>query len=420
MGTFEQAKGKVKEAAGDLTDNPELEAEGRAQKKKGEAEREANQHRAKAKAHDAEAKAEGARARDRRTGQVVPGLPAFEGPGSRDPGPLSCSASTSVRFGTFTGLPCPCRPLRCRKQERCPVSQARTVDPNAVARSVAELRADDLGKGELRAALNAVVEASATVFGADGAGVMLIDDQQALHYVGATDGRPAALEAAQEETGEGPCIDSLVNDTLVFTPDLVGDDRWPLLRQQIGSLGVRAILGAPLRLGHGRHRVAERLPLRTVALGGGRHRRCAGLRPGGGGAAGHRHPGPPTAHDRRPAQPGAGAPGGDRAGRRRADGHGGHRRRARVRRPAASRPVTSGPRSATWPSRSSRPVGSIHGPTDRGKDEPGDRQVVRRHRPREPRSHRRSPRPRRHVRPRRGCSRRSSISQRSRSSTRRA
>ena len=46
---------------------------------------------------------------------------------------------------------------------------------------------------------------------------MLIDDQQALHYVGATDGRAAALEAAQEESGEGPGIDSLVNDTLVFT-----------------------------------------------------------------------------------------------------------------------------------------------------------------------------------------------------------
>jgi transcriptional regulator with GAF, ATPase, and Fis domain len=125
------------------------------------------------------------------------------------------------------------------------------VDPNAVARSVADLRADDLGKGELRAALNAVVEASAAVFGADGAGVMLIDDEQALHYVGATDGRAAALEAAQEETGEGPCIDSLVNDTLVCTSDLIDDDRWPRLRQQIGSLGVRAILGAPLRLGMG-------------------------------------------------------------------------------------------------------------------------------------------------------------------------
>jgi uncharacterized protein YjbJ (UPF0337 family) len=57
MGAFEQAKGKIKEAVGDLTDNEELEHEGRAQKKKGEAEREATQARTEAKAHEAKAKA---------------------------------------------------------------------------------------------------------------------------------------------------------------------------------------------------------------------------------------------------------------------------------------------------------------------------------------------------------------------------
>jgi uncharacterized protein YjbJ (UPF0337 family) len=57
MGIIEEAKGKAKEAAGDLIDNPELEEEGRAQKKKGEAEREADEARAKAKAHEVEAKA---------------------------------------------------------------------------------------------------------------------------------------------------------------------------------------------------------------------------------------------------------------------------------------------------------------------------------------------------------------------------
>ena len=56
MGAFEEAKGKVKEAAGDITDNADLKQEGRAQKEKGEAEREATQARAKAKAHDAKAK----------------------------------------------------------------------------------------------------------------------------------------------------------------------------------------------------------------------------------------------------------------------------------------------------------------------------------------------------------------------------
>lgn len=56
MGKFEEAKGKAKQAVGDLTDNTELQEEGRAQEKKGEAEHEADKARAKAKAHEAEAK----------------------------------------------------------------------------------------------------------------------------------------------------------------------------------------------------------------------------------------------------------------------------------------------------------------------------------------------------------------------------
>jgi uncharacterized protein YjbJ (UPF0337 family) len=57
MGVFEEAKGKIKEAVGDLTDNPDLEREGEAQKDKGEAERKATEARAEAKKHEATAKA---------------------------------------------------------------------------------------------------------------------------------------------------------------------------------------------------------------------------------------------------------------------------------------------------------------------------------------------------------------------------
>jgi len=56
MGLFEEAKGKVKEAVGDLTDNENLQQEGAAQKEKGEAEAAATKARAEAKAHEAEAK----------------------------------------------------------------------------------------------------------------------------------------------------------------------------------------------------------------------------------------------------------------------------------------------------------------------------------------------------------------------------
>jgi transcriptional regulator with GAF, ATPase, and Fis domain len=123
------------------------------------------------------------------------------------------------------------------------------IDPAASARSVGELRRADLASGELESSLRAVADATSAVFASDGGGIMLLDDQQALHYVGATSGRAAALEAAQEETGEGPCVDSLMNDEVVFTNDLSADDRWPNLRGQIEGMGIRAILGVPLRLG---------------------------------------------------------------------------------------------------------------------------------------------------------------------------
>jgi uncharacterized protein YjbJ (UPF0337 family) len=56
MGVFEEAKGKIKEAAGDVTNNPDLQREGQAQKDKGEAEREATEARAEAKTHEVKAK----------------------------------------------------------------------------------------------------------------------------------------------------------------------------------------------------------------------------------------------------------------------------------------------------------------------------------------------------------------------------
>jgi transcriptional regulator with GAF, ATPase, and Fis domain len=123
------------------------------------------------------------------------------------------------------------------------------VDPALSARSVESLRSSDLAAGELEASLRAVADATSHIFEADGGGIMLLDDQHALHYVGATSGRSAALEAAQEETGEGPCVDSLVHDVVTWTADLPADDRWPLLRSQIADLGVHALLGVPMHLG---------------------------------------------------------------------------------------------------------------------------------------------------------------------------
>ncbi len=118
-----------------------------------------------------------------------------------------------------------------------------------VTRSLDALRAAHLTTGELRASLQTVADATCALFDADGAGVMLLDEQQALHYVSSTSNEAAALEAAQEETGEGPCVDSIIFDEVVMTSDVMTDRRWPRLRQAATDMGVGAVMGAPIRLG---------------------------------------------------------------------------------------------------------------------------------------------------------------------------
>ena len=56
MGAFEEAKGKVKQAVGDLTDNPRLQEEGAAQEAKGEHEQAETRARAEARTHQEKAR----------------------------------------------------------------------------------------------------------------------------------------------------------------------------------------------------------------------------------------------------------------------------------------------------------------------------------------------------------------------------
>lgn len=123
------------------------------------------------------------------------------------------------------------------------------IDDSRLQSSLVQLRSADLTSGELEASLRVVVTATQQIFDADGAGLMIIDDQEALHHVGATDARSAAFEAAQEECGEGPCVDSLVLDVVVSTDDLGADPRWPQLQEMIGGLGIGAMLGVPIHIG---------------------------------------------------------------------------------------------------------------------------------------------------------------------------
>jgi GAF domain-containing protein len=119
------------------------------------------------------------------------------------------------------------------------------IDPAAVDRSLATLRQRTSSTG-LTGALDEVITTTTALFSASGAGVMMVDDGTTLCAVAATDEPGRLLEQRQEQSGRGPCVDSLTFDRVIHTADLAADDRWPELCPELPDAGVRAVLGVPI------------------------------------------------------------------------------------------------------------------------------------------------------------------------------
>jgi GAF domain-containing protein len=121
------------------------------------------------------------------------------------------------------------------------------IDPEKLA---ASLRRLDVSDGDdITAAIDHAVTACVDLFGVDGSGLMIADEQNTLRYVVSSDGPGRALEEVQSETGQGPCVDTFVHGSPVHSDDVKSETRWPRSRETIVEHGVRAVLGVPVRLG---------------------------------------------------------------------------------------------------------------------------------------------------------------------------
>lgn len=123
------------------------------------------------------------------------------------------------------------------------------IDPRALSASLEGLGSTDIGGISVEAALERVVGAARQLFTVTGVGLMLVDDGGSLRYVIGSDPAAQALEQAQEDLGEGPCVDGFVLGRDVRTDDVITDPRWPQLAARLAGAGVRAVLGVPTRLG---------------------------------------------------------------------------------------------------------------------------------------------------------------------------
>jgi GAF domain-containing protein len=109
----------------------------------------------------------------------------------------------------------------------------------------------DLGKfrfGEMRVedAIREIVHTTHAMFDVDGAGLMLVNADQHLRSIAASDDRFAHLEELQIRHQEGPCIDAFEIKELVAAEDLGDERRWPKFSEAAVARQVRAVLASPL------------------------------------------------------------------------------------------------------------------------------------------------------------------------------
>jgi len=118
---------------------------------------------------------------------------------------------------------------------------------NNLAETLGELARTLQNEDSVDATLQAIVEAAAgTVPGADYASVSVVERRRVVHTRAATDDLATRIDRAQYETGQGPCLDSVYEQTTVRLPDMTLEERWPRFTGRAAELGVYSMLSFQL------------------------------------------------------------------------------------------------------------------------------------------------------------------------------
>ena len=106
----------------------------------------------------------------------------------------------------------------------------------------------DLRQGPvtLEDALERVVAAADALFGVDGTALMLVDRDQVLRNLAASDELAEPLEELQAAHGEGPCVDAFDDKEPVAAGDLAGGGQWPSFSPAAVEQGLQAVLSSPI------------------------------------------------------------------------------------------------------------------------------------------------------------------------------
>ena len=112
-----------------------------------------------------------------------------------------------------------------------------------LARGFAEIARTLLAEGTLPQTLSRISTlAVETIGGCDHAGISVIEGRR-ISTRGSNDGVPAQVDAIQYEVDEGPCLDAIQAQPIVWTDDLLTEGHWPrFARRTAEETGVRSML----------------------------------------------------------------------------------------------------------------------------------------------------------------------------------
>ena len=122
------------------------------------------------------------------------------------------------------------------------------MDQQRLAAVLAEFARTLVGNFSIQDILDRLARRVIEVIPADGAGVLLLDEEARLHFVSATDDRILVIERLQLELGEGPCILCYETGEAVMSPDLGEETRFEGFAARAIEEGLGAVYSFPLRL----------------------------------------------------------------------------------------------------------------------------------------------------------------------------
>jgi GAF domain-containing protein len=116
-------------------------------------------------------------------------------------------------------------------------------DLRASVEELVQLPPTELSLGEV---VQHVVDSTDQVLGLAGAGLILASDSHELREVGSSDEPSRIMERHEAETGEGPCVDTVVYGRPVASGDLRRDARYRRVGPALADAGILAVAGAPV------------------------------------------------------------------------------------------------------------------------------------------------------------------------------